>query len=167
VHIEETLGQYLSQHVPIPSLLSPPNKLAMNRPSPNAYHSHSFFSPMGSPPYDISPLIAIMDLGEHPQLGHGPHGWMCTLVMFTEFCIIDLGAVEETPGSSGAPGHTDSQGMIYAFFFPAALALAAFFLLLRIITMPRNDPTTADPRSVRITGIRIAQTRGGKRSWRG
>ena len=53
----------------------------------------------------------------------------------------------------------------HAFFFAAAdLAFAAFFRLLRIITMPRKDPTTADPNSVRITGIRIAHTRGGKRS---
>lgn len=62
--------------------------------------------------------------------------------------------------SSTAPG-------IQAFFFPAALAFAAFFLLLRIITIPRNEPTTAEPNNVRITGMRIAQTRGGNRSWRG
>ena len=49
----------------------------------------------------------------------------------------------------------------------AALAFAAFFLLLLIITMPRNDPTTAEPSRVRMTGIRIAQTRGGKRLWSG
>lgn len=53
---------------------------------------------------------------------------------------------------------------LYAFFFAEALAFAAFFLLLRIITIPKNEPTTAEPRIVRITGIRIAQTRGGKRS---
>lgn len=55
----------------------------------------------------------------------------------------------------------------YAFFFAAALALAAFFLLLRIMTTPRNDPTTAEPRSRRMTGMRMAQTRGGKKPWRG
>ena len=51
-----------------------------------------------------------------------------------------------------------------AFFFPfsAALALAVFFLLLRIITTPRKLPTTAEPIRIRITGIRMAQTRGGK-----
>lgn len=52
----------------------------------------------------------------------------------------------------------------YAFFFAAAaLALAAFFLLLRIITMPMKEPTTVEPRMVRMTGMRIAQTRGGKK----
>lgn len=56
----------------------------------------------------------------------------------------------------------------YAFFLAAAaLALAAFFLLLRIMTTLRKDPTTALPRSTRITGMRIAQTRGGKKFWRG
>lgn len=50
----------------------------------------------------------------------------------------------------------------YAFFFPAAaLALAAFFLLLRTITTPRKLPTTADPRRMSIKGMRIAHTRGG------
>lgn len=56
----------------------------------------------------------------------------------------------------------------YVFFLlAAALAFAAFFLLLRIIIIPRKDPTTVEPKRVRMTGIRIAQTRGGKRSWRG
>ena len=49
------------------------------------------------------------------------------------------------------------------FVFLAARALADFFLLLLIITMARKVPTTAEPRRVRMTGIRIAQTRGGKR----
>jgi hypothetical protein len=44
-----------------------------------------------------------------------------------------------------------------------ALALAAFLLLLLIITILRKDPTTAEPSKVRMTGIRMAQTRGGKR----
>lgn len=56
---------------------------------------------------------------------------------------------------------------IQVFFFAAALALAAFFLLLLIITMPMNVPTTAEPTRVRMTGMRMAQTRGGKMSWRG
>lgn len=47
-----------------------------------------------------------------------------------------------------------------AFF---AFAFAAFFLLLRIMTTLKNDPTTAEPSKMRMTGIRIAQTRGGKR----
>ena len=55
----------------------------------------------------------------------------------------------------------------FDFFAAASLALAAFFLLLLIITMPRNEPTTAEPSRVNMTGIRIAQTRGGKRLWRG
>jgi hypothetical protein len=48
-------------------------------------------------------------------------------------------------------------------FFAAALAFAAFFWLLRIITMPRNEPTTAEPRRMIMTGMRMAQTRGGKK----
>jgi hypothetical protein len=58
-----------------------------------------------------------------------------------------------------------ATSLLYAFFFAAAFALAAFFLLLRIMTMARNDPTTADPTRMRITGIRMAQTRGGKKLW--
>jgi hypothetical protein len=53
------------------------------------------------------------------------------------------------------------------FFALAARAFAAFLRLLLIMTIPRNDPTIAEPSSVKITGILIAQTRGGKRSWRG
>ena len=53
------------------------------------------------------------------------------------------------------------------FFLAAAFAFAAFFLLLLIITIPINVPTTAEPSSARITGMRMAQTRGGKKSWRG
>jgi hypothetical protein len=55
----------------------------------------------------------------------------------------------------------------FVFFAAAARAFAAFFLLLLIMTMARNVPTTAEARRVRITGIRIAQTRGGKRLCRG
>ena len=55
----------------------------------------------------------------------------------------------------------------YAFFFAAAFALAAFFRLLRIMTTLRNEPTTAHPQRSRMTGIRIAHTRGGKKFWRG
>ncbi|KAK4224143.1 putative pre-mRNA-splicing factor cwc-22 [Podospora fimiseda] len=48
-----------------------------------------------------------------------------------------------------------------AFFLAAAnLAFAAFFLLLRIMTTERKEPTTAEPRRTRMTGIRIAQTLG-------
>ncbi|KAB5570394.1 hypothetical protein GE09DRAFT_1271376 [Coniochaeta sp. 2T2.1] len=57
---------------------------------------------------------------------------------------------------------------IYAFFLPAAaLALAAFFLLLRIMTTLRKDPTTAQPSRMRMMGMRMAQTRGGKTFWSG
>lgn len=51
----------------------------------------------------------------------------------------------------------------YAFFFAAAAALAAFFWLLRIMTTPRKEPTTAEPTRTRMTGMRMAQTRGRKR----
>jgi hypothetical protein len=47
------------------------------------------------------------------------------------------------------------------------LALAAFFLLLRIMTMARKEPTTAEPTRMRMTGMRMAQTRGGKKLWSG
>ena len=57
--------------------------------------------------------------------------------------------------------------LYFVFLAAAALAFAAFFLLLLIMTSARNVPTTDDPRSVRITGIRIAQTRGGNRLWSG
>lgn len=53
------------------------------------------------------------------------------------------------------------------FFVLAARAFAAFFRLLLIMTMLKNDPTTAEPSSVNITGILIAQTRGGNRSCSG
>lgn len=56
---------------------------------------------------------------------------------------------------------------LYAFFLPAALAFAALFLLLRIITTLKKEPTTAEPSNIRMTGMRIAQTRGGKTFWRG
>jgi hypothetical protein len=57
---------------------------------------------------------------------------------------------------------------VYAFFLAAAaLALAAFFLLLRIMTTLRKEPTTAEPRRIRITGMRMAHSRGGKKLWRG
>lgn len=53
-------------------------------------------------------------------------------------------------------------------FFPAfaAAIFARFFCPLLIITMLRKVPTTALPTRRRITGIRIAQTRGGKRACR-
>jgi hypothetical protein len=46
------------------------------------------------------------------------------------------------------------------------LAFAAFFLLLRIMTTPRKEPTTAEPTRRRMTGMRMAQTRGRKKFWR-
>lgn len=49
--------------------------------------------------------------------------------------------------------------------FLACCAFSAFLRLLRIITSDKNDPTTAIPNKIKITGIRIAQTRGGKREW--
>ena len=56
----------------------------------------------------------------------------------------------------------------YDFFLEAnILALAAFFLLLLIMTMARKDPTIAEPRSVRMTGILIAHTREGKKLCKG
>ena len=65
------------------------------------------------------------------------------------------------------PTNAQSPWIYFDFFAAAARALAAFFLLLLIMTIARNVPTTADPRSVRMTGIRMAQTRGGKRFWSG
>jgi hypothetical protein len=53
------------------------------------------------------------------------------------------------------------------FDFFAAAAFAAFFLLLRIMTIDRNEPTTVEARRVRMTGMRMAQTRGGKRVCKG
>ncbi len=78
-------------------------------------------------------------------------------------------------GASERPfSKTDNQDSVpapsnlpYAFFFPAAFAFAAFFLLLRIITALKKEPTTAQPSRMRITGIRIAQTRGGNIFCRG
>jgi hypothetical protein len=35
------------------------------------------------------------------------------------------------------------------------------------MTTLKKLPTTAIPRRMRMTGIRIAQTRGGKKEWRG
>lgn len=55
------------------------------------------------------------------------------------------------------------QRIYFVFLAAATLALAAFFLLLLIITIPRNDPTIVVPRRVRMTGMRMAQTRGGNR----
>ena len=45
--------------------------------------------------------------------------------------------------------------------------MAAFFLLLRIMTTLRKEPTTAQPRRMRTMGMRTAQTRGGKKFWSG
>jgi predicted small integral membrane protein len=54
-----------------------------------------------------------------------------------------------------------------AFFFPAAFAFAALFLLLLIMTTLKNVPTTDEPSRMIMTGMRIAQTRGGNRFWMG
>lgn len=35
------------------------------------------------------------------------------------------------------------------------------------MTTLRKEPTIAEPNKTRMTGIRIAQTRGGKKFWRG
>lgn len=53
-----------------------------------------------------------------------------------------------------------------AFCCRAFAAFAAFFRLLRTITILKKLPTTALPRRIRMTGMRIAHTRGGKRVWR-
>ncbi len=50
---------------------------------------------------------------------------------------------------------------IYEVFF--CLALSAFFRLLLIMTTERKLPTTVVPRIRRMTGMRMAQTRGRKR----
>lgn len=52
-----------------------------------------------------------------------------------------------------------------AFCCCALAALAAFLRLLRTMTTLRKLPTTAPPSSSRMTGMRMAQTRGGKRDW--
>lgn len=75
----------------------------------------------------------------------------------------------ENRRSIAAREHIVSSNMnVYLVFFAAAaLAFAAFFRLLLIMTIPKKDPTTAEPNNVSITGIRMAQTRGGKRLWSG
>jgi hypothetical protein len=55
--------------------------------------------------------------------------------------------------------------VLYVAFF--CFALSAFLRLLRIMTTERKLPTTVVKRTMRITGMRIAQTRGGKRDCRG
>jgi hypothetical protein len=71
--------------------------------------------------------------------------------------------------SSNKPEHTiallqatQSQNPHCPFAFAA---LAALFLLLLIMTTLKKLPTTAPPRRRRMTGMRMAQTRGGKRDW--
>lgn len=64
--------------------------------------------------------------------------------------------------------HQFSILLVYAFFLvAAAFVLDAFLRLLRIMTMLRNVPTTAEPSRMRMTGIRMAHTRGGKKFWSG
>lgn len=81
-------------------------------------------------------------------------------------------------GPSVFPHHLDPPALLpdrlptfQPFFFPAAAAaafpFAVFFRWLWIMTMLRKLPTTATPNRMRITGMRIAQTRGGKRSCSG
>jgi hypothetical protein len=50
--------------------------------------------------------------------------------------------------------------MFYEAFF--CLALSAFLRLLLIMTTERKLPTTVEPRIMRMTGMRMAQTRGRK-----
>lgn len=57
------------------------------------------------------------------------------------------------------------QRVLQLAFF--CLALSAFFLLLRIMTTERKLPTTVLKRITRMTGMRIAQTRGGKKECSG
>jgi hypothetical protein len=54
-----------------------------------------------------------------------------------------------------------SVSPFYEAFF--CLALSAFFRLLLIMTTERKLPTTVVPRMMRMTGMRMAQTRGRKR----
>ena len=82
-----------------------------------------------------------------------PHPSSCPLV-----------ATERSAKNARSSAYARLSGPVYAFFLvAAALALAAFFWLLRIMTMLRNVPTTAEPSSRRTTGMRIAQTRGRKK----
>lgn len=66
------------------------------------------------------------------------------------------------------PFFVPTQISSYCTFAAAAfLALSAFFLLLLIMTTLRKLPTTAPPTRRRMTGMRMAQTRGGKSCWIG
>ena len=62
-----------------------------------------------------------------------------------------------------------SRISFHAFFLPFSTAclLAAFLRLLLIMTTLRKLPTTAEPNNIKITGMRIAHTLGGKKSWSG
>ena len=60
-----------------------------------------------------------------------------------------------------------SRSTLFHFFLMVALALAAFLRLLRIMTTLRKEPTTAQPSRIRMTGIRMAQARGGKKACSG
>jgi hypothetical protein len=87
---------------------------------------------------------------------------------YIDFFSVQVGTCLQISWSMMSTGrHSLSSPNRYAFFFPAAFAFAALFLLLRIITTLKKEPTTADPKRMRITGIRIAQTRGGKTFCRG
>jgi hypothetical protein len=64
------------------------------------------------------------------------------------------------PVASGITGRSFLQVAFFCF------ALSAFFRLLRIMTTERKLPTTVVPRMRRMTGRRIAQTRGRKKECR-
>lgn len=68
---------------------------------------------------------------------------------------------------SNPPKNRSYRSIHQAFFFPncCAAALALFFCPLLIITMLKKLPTTAAPTNTIATGIRIAQTLGGKKLW--
>lgn len=67
---------------------------------------------------------------------------------------------ENTPVPSASHAFPGNHHCPFAF-----AALAALFLLLLTITTLKKLPTTAPPRRRRMTGMRMAQTRGGKRDW--
>jgi hypothetical protein len=57
-------------------------------------------------------------------------------------------------------GQDSAEGIVYEAFF--CWALRAFLRLLRIMTTDRKEPTTVEKRTMRMTGMRMAQTRGRK-----
>lgn len=79
------------------------------------------------------------------------------------FCFHSRLGLPTIQGSGSANPEMQYFGIYLVFLAVAARAFAAFFLLLLIITRAKNVPTTAEPRRVRMTGMRIAQTRGRNR----